>query len=243
MTAEVSTMSDSDVFWSLLAMGACCLFVFGGLTTIRDQSLRRRAIGDTPLAAIRSALPGYAKLSGKACGHSGLVDAHLSGRPCVWYRYRVEEWRGSGGDDYWVSIASGSSPNLIVLDDGSGRCILDLDNADVRPSQTREWKGPYRDPNQPIPLKWYQSREKYRYREEWIDEGETLYCLGHLTSAPHGPSRLAAVRESQHLPMIVFAGNETSLVAALRSETFYTVLFCVYAILLISAAVLSNRIA
>lgn len=151
-----------------------------------------RLIEDTPSAFIRSAPQGYAELQGIVRMMPGEpVTAPLSGRPCVWYRYTVEQKQGSGNKHDWTVIERGISSAIFHLDDGTGRCIIDPDGAAVMPSRTRRWRGHTRRPGS-MPEEtaglWERLNQggDYRYTESRIDEFEPLYAIGFLKALASG---------------------------------------------------------
>ncbi|WP_295426411.1 GIDE domain-containing protein [uncultured Thiodictyon sp.] len=176
---------DPAPFWFLfgtLAIGAPLLLYRGS-----QAFWRLRTITDTPTARIQSAPQGYVELAGLARPHLGQVQGPLTGRPCVWYRYRIEE-RGSGRNKGWHRIEGGESPGPFQLDDGSGQCLVDPTGAYVRLRRADRWTGPHRSPRSVTPTKWYQASDQYRYVEERIDDGDPLYCLGRFETPLRGPA-------------------------------------------------------
>lgn len=156
---------------------------------------RLRTITDTPTARIQSAAQGYVELSGWARPHLGQVEGPLTGRPCLWYRYRVEEEQGGGNTRGWKSVERGESTKPFLLDDGSGQCIVDPAGADVRPRWVDRWSGRYRNPRIGTPGRWYQANQ-YRYVEERIEDGELLYCLGRFETPRRGPAERDRLRRA-----------------------------------------------
>ncbi len=130
---------------------------------------RRRTVADTPTSRIASAAQGYVELSGqgKPLDYPPLLS-HLTSLPCLWYRYRVEE---KSGNDEWKTVSSGESEVSFILDDGSGRCVVDVENAEILTRHKETWtSGRYRN-------------------TEWkllIDDG--VYALGEFITL--GGSRL-----------------------------------------------------
>ncbi|MBK7355983.1 MAG: hypothetical protein IPN64_02465 [Propionivibrio sp.] len=130
---------------------------------------RRRTVADTPTSRIASAAQGYVELSGqgKPLDYPPLLS-HLTSLPCLWYRYRVEE---KSGNDEWKTVSSGESEVSFILDDGSGRCVVDVENAEILTRHKETWtNGRYRN-------------------TEWkllIDDG--VYALGEFITL--GGSRL-----------------------------------------------------
>lgn len=133
-------------------------------------SLRRlRAVADTPTSRVASAAQGYIELVG--VGRAG-PDAQLYSPahhlPCLWYRYRAYIRQG----DDWRQTESGESDALFVLDDGSGRCLLDPIGAEVLTSR----------------------KERHTTGDSMVEEelllaGDRLYALGEFTSRGGGHAR------------------------------------------------------
>lgn len=122
-------------------------------------NLRRfRAVADTPTSRISSAPQGYVELAGKGVRPpGGPLISHLSGLPCLWYRYVIEEKDG----DQWRRIDSGVSSERFGLDDGTGMALVDPDGAEIITSNKQVVKN-----------------GSFRQTEWTLIEGETLYVLG-----------------------------------------------------------------
>ena len=139
----------------LLAIGAklesragwiACLVLMAGISLIAwiSTQRRRRAITDTPTSRIASAAQGYVELNGtgKPLDFPPLLS-HLTSLPCLWYRYRVEE---KTSDNKWRTISSGESEVSFIIDDGSGRCVVDVEGAEILTQHKETWtRGRYRN--------------------------------------------------------------------------------------------------
>lgn len=134
-----------------------------------------RLIEDTPTAHIRSAPQGFVELEGRAVMLEGEpVIAPLSGRYCVWYRYRVETWhQGFGQRGHWRVVEAGESEALFALEDGSGRCIVDPAGAQVVTHHEDNWRSDER-----LPPGHHDPFGTYRYRESRLEADDPLYALG-----------------------------------------------------------------
>lgn len=103
---------------------------------------RARIIDDTPTSRVRSAAQGYVELSGRAGFAGGETRAPLSGRPCVWWTFRVERKRDSDrGRGSWETISRGTSEAPFLLIDASDRCLVDPRGAEVYPTEKAQWYG------------------------------------------------------------------------------------------------------
>ena len=111
----------------VIAVGTLVAFAGARWFFGREQRLKRRiqtlplsSIGDTPeLQDVR--------VSGQLAylGDSAPLEAPLSGRLCAAWRVVVRERRGSGKNKRWVTIVEESDSRDFVLEDGTGRAIVD----------------------------------------------------------------------------------------------------------------------
>lgn len=134
----------------------------------------RRAwrLADTPIARIRSAPQGYVELYGQARLMEGPpIIAPLSLLPCAWYRYRVEECV----NNRWRMIDSGESDHLFLLEDRTGRCVIDPHGADLIKIRRDVWYGGASGAR--IHALWGLGAA-YRYTEQRLIPGEEIHVLG-----------------------------------------------------------------
>jgi len=136
------------------------------------MSLRRSlAITDTPTSRIASAAQGYIELIGQALNHPGApVLSKLTGLPCCWYRFEVK--RRSAGNK-WEHVDSGVSTESFQLDDGSGRCLVDPEFAEVIPKRKDTWM-----------------QGDYRYTEWLILPRQRIYAIGQFSTLGGANSEL-----------------------------------------------------
>lgn len=150
-----------------IRVAALSLATILGLWAWLAAMRRHRAIADTPTSRIASAAQGYVELVGQG---RPLPDAPLlspmTSLPCLWYRYTLYR----RVNDRWEYEEQGRSDLEFLLDDGSGRCLVDPAGAEVLSShvETRE-------------------AGDRRYTEHLLSEGDRLYLLGQFasTSASH----------------------------------------------------------
>lgn len=152
--------------WIIVLM--ICLIAFYRMSRGLHQA---RLIENTPTAKIRSAVQGYVELNGQTrLMHGPVIVSPLSGKACVWYRYKIEEkseHRQADGKSvsYWRVIKQTTSGELFLLEDDTGRCVIDPDDADVIVTNKRSWHN-------------NASVAPRRYTEELITENESLYAIG-----------------------------------------------------------------
>jgi hypothetical protein len=149
---------------------------------------RSRMMEDMPTSKLRSAAQGYVELEGWARMMPGdPIRAPLSGLPCTWYSFRVErldESTDAAGRrrTEWRTLEKGVSEAIFFLEDGTGRCIVDPDGAEVTPSVRLCWRGQTERPGfAPLETGWLDrllDSGPYRYTEHRIHEQDHLYALG-----------------------------------------------------------------
>jgi len=153
--------------------------------TWRNVSIER-LIEDTPAIKIRSAPQGYVEIEGLGKLMDGPpIIAKLSGLPCVWYRYQIEEYTTGGRDrSRWVTVDKGESTEIFWLQDETGRIVVDPEGADVTPRHKETWKS--RAAISGVAYPKYMSTflaasdNTYRFTEERINSGERMYAIGLL---------------------------------------------------------------
>jgi hypothetical protein len=189
--AQSASDADPVGFWigSLFAAAATVYLVRLGLAAF----WKLRLVLDTPTARIRSAPQGYVELQGQAHPQREPIAARLSGTPCVWYRYRIQERRRGGrNNDTWVTIEKGDAGRPFLLDDGTGRCLVDPAGAALKCRSTDVWYDSATMSRAGLGALFGRQR-RYRKTEERIGELEYVYVLGHFETPRRGP------RERQQL--------------------------------------------
>lgn len=176
--------------WFLLA-ALCVGAVIALLGSIR-MFHRARLIEDMPTSKVRSASQGYVEFYGTAKWLDGPeIFAPLTGLPCAWYSYSIEE-RNQHGKQKWRRIDHGVSDHLFLLEDDTGVCVIDPEDAEVTPSVNETWYGsrPARSldklkvhPSVDILSKVLtQTGAPYRYTERRLNVDEPLYAIGEFSS-------------------------------------------------------------
>lgn len=172
---------DRHEFW--LGIIVCSASMLAAAWFLFRHLRRYRLITDTPTALIRSAPQGYVEIIGNVIsGEGGLLQAPLSGRPCVWYRFRVDRQRSSR-KNRWENQQRGSSDQWFQIDDGTGVCLIDPTQAEIDAVQHRVWYGNSPNPQLSLGLATAIGSSnpfgsRFRYIETLILEHEQVYALG-----------------------------------------------------------------
>ncbi len=171
---------DPAEYWFAVALLAAA----GALGFFRGFRWWRwaRLIEDTPTSRVRSAAQGYVELVGSGRSMPGApVLAPLTRRPCTWWRYTVERrTRDSKGRVTWRVVSRGVSDALFLLEDDTGRCIVDPDGAEVLPQASDTWYGgtPLPEAGPPAHRGFRGFGRDFRYRESRMHDGDPLYAIG-----------------------------------------------------------------
>ncbi|AYC35133.1 hypothetical protein D3880_18090 [Pseudomonas cavernae] len=149
-----------------------------------------RHLLDTPTSKIRSAAQGYAEFYGLLEAlPEALIVAPLTGKPCLWWRFKIEEYSSDGKRRSWRVVERGCSEGWLRLRDASGSCLIDPQGAEVRPATRERWRGSLRHPRGVAPrglFGWLASGAEYRYTEERLHAGEPLYAIGEFRTSGGG---------------------------------------------------------
>lgn len=156
---------------------------------------RTRLIEDTATSTTRGAHQGYGEFEGRARGREDApVTAPLSGLPCCWYRFRVEELqhhRGSNGlsRTRWQVIQRAESDQTFWLEDSTGRVAVDPVGAEMHPRHRDVWqsRSVLSGINRSTPFfsdffAHHPGNRRYRFTEERINRNDPLYALGFLSN-------------------------------------------------------------
>jgi hypothetical protein len=124
------------------------------------SALRRlRVVRDTPTSRIASAAQGYVELTGRGKSlPEKPVLSKLTFLPCLWYRYQIEQ---KTGKNEWRTEESGESDEPFMLEDSSGRCIVDPSGAEILTQHKETW-----------------TKFDYRYTEWLLLQQDNIYALG-----------------------------------------------------------------
>lgn len=150
---------DDPLGWFGIAIGIAALSVFGWLGSLQ----RWRSIKDTPTSQVASAAQGYVELIGRGKALEGLpLVSPLTGLPCLWYHYSVEE---KDSDGKWQHQRSETSDLSFIIRDASGECLVDPEGAEVLSIRKDSWE-----------------KGDQRYTQWLLLEQEKIYVLGQFAT-------------------------------------------------------------
>jgi hypothetical protein len=123
--------SRTGWLWCLGVMALLSLFAW------YSALHRLRTVSGTPTSRIGSAAQGYTELIGRGGEEEAPTYAKYSHLPCLWYRYKVE-YRDSKNN--WHTEGTGESQAPFVIEDGTGKCIVDPQGAEIVTRHKDTWQ-------------------------------------------------------------------------------------------------------
>ncbi len=252
-TSKLNAVPPQDAF--IPGIFSVVLLCVAGGTWLGNAPNRRRRkrIQDTPTSPIANASGGgpveiYGRL---APSEHGLIVAPFSGKPAVFVRVIVEEYRSNGKSGHWATIVNESDSRDFFVDDGSGEyarvyvqgATFELNATVVGKSGTFNDAPPHleaflRSRGRASTTSLFGFNKSMRYSEELIVPGDSLYALG-PSRRDAGPPTSAGYRTAQSSQLALFAQqgeahellltnlSEAQLLAKLNSGIVATIVFLV----------------
>ncbi|MBZ0237593.1 MAG: E3 ubiquitin ligase family protein [Deltaproteobacteria bacterium] len=127
-------------------------------------------------------------------GEGETLQAPFTGRSCVFYEATVEEYRSSGKTGSWRQVVREAVGVPFVLDDGTGRAIVDPRGARVAVDIDMTTRSGTFDDATPVEEQFltrhglrstgWVFNKSFRYREGVIEIGETIAVMGQGVREP-----------------------------------------------------------
>ncbi len=138
-----------------------CLGIMAAFSLLAWYSAlhRLRAISGTPTSRIGSAAQGYVELIGHGEIYETPILARYSNLPCLWCRHKLE--RRNSDNKGWHTEEHGESSAPFIIDDGSGKCVVDPQGAEILTRHKDSW-----------------TTGDYRYTEWKLLDIDLVYTLG-----------------------------------------------------------------
>ncbi|MEM7815809.1 MAG: GIDE domain-containing protein [Candidatus Aenigmatarchaeota archaeon] len=185
-------MAEGEILgWIIFGIGFGILSFITGLKTL----FLKRMIENIPTSKVRSIAMGLVEIYGQVVPIK-LLKSPFSGKDCVYYKYKIEEMRGSGKNRNWTTVKCEEKCEPFYIKDETGAVLVDCTGANVDINydsrfESRMGKDP---PSQVVSfLKAHKlSHEDFlginkhmRYTEWFIGPGEKIYILGTATDNPN----------------------------------------------------------
>ena len=178
------------------------VLIFGGIATLvglawyfSEAQKIKRELNRAPLTSLRD-LPEAtrARVVGAAQPLDQTLEAPLTGRPCMYYVVTVEQHHSTGRSSHWRQIIKEEAGVPFLLDDGTGRAIVDPRSARV--ALDVDGKGDSGTFDEPSAREsaflqrhgtsgqGWMFNKRLRYREAVIEVGEQVAILGEGVREP-----------------------------------------------------------
>jgi hypothetical protein len=135
------------------------IMAFVSLPAWYSTLYRLRAISGTPTSRIGSAAQGYVELIGRGRLYDTPIVSMYTFLPCLWCRYKLE--RRNSDNKGWHVEESGENSAPFLIDDGSGKCVVNPQGAEILTRHKESW-----------------TKGDYRYTEWKLLDIDTIYALG-----------------------------------------------------------------
>jgi len=153
---------------------------------------RFRFMDGTATSKIRSAAQGQVELKGLAeFMQNDTIYSPFSGSRCVWYHCSIDKKKQSGKRSTWTNISDEFSSQMFRLEDDTGECYVDPDDAHVIPESELTWYVHSTDSRTQPPRKTSLlslNLGSYRFCERLIRPATPLYALGWFRTQYNYPS-------------------------------------------------------
>lgn len=199
MSLAVGIRAASTAEFSIM-VGVAAVIGLGAFVAIWRQLRRARLVADTPTARLRSAPQGYVEVEARGLGDAELLlSAPLTGRPCLWYRYKIEKRVQSGKNSHWRTLHKEESQAPIPVADDGGSALVDPSGAEIHTDHKDTWYGSreYPDSGPASGVGRWLGSGRYRYTELRLLPGP-LYILGWHQSR-HANDRPLATEQAELL--------------------------------------------
>jgi hypothetical protein len=150
----VGIHSESRTGW-LWCLGIMALV---SLAAWYSTLYRLRAVSGMATSRIGSAAQGYVELTGNGKANGTPILSRYSLLPCLWCRYKLER---RSSDKEWHTEESGENSAPFIIDDGTGKCIVDPQGAEILTRHKDSWM-----------------KGDHRYTEWKLIDIDTIYVLG-----------------------------------------------------------------
>jgi hypothetical protein len=172
--------------------------IFGGLSLLigvgcffwaQSNLKKAKRIEDTETSPIRNVSEGFVEVKGRVRGKSSLASP-LTNKPCVYYRFHVEEHVRRGKNSHWRTIVDDRQDAGCLVEDASQAAIeVNLLAAELLLEPDNHAKsGLFNDAPAELEAtlqeKYSKSSQGFvfnkamRYTETMLEEGDEIYVLG-----------------------------------------------------------------
>lgn len=181
---------DADVYfwWVVVTIVYIVLSIVFAASMVKSGVKRwrqRRWIRDTPTQDIESVAVGPAEIKGTIESKDSPLEAPFTNEDCVYYEYKVEEYKMGTDDRNWETVDEGSEHTPFYVDDGTGKMLVIPDDDATYESES-EYKKEVDNDEQKSEINEFiennpdlsYSDNSRRYKQKIIDDKDSGYVFG-----------------------------------------------------------------
>ena len=221
---------------------------------------RAAAVAGMRLTRVGNLRRGVVKVKGRVVAQESLLTSPLGRRPCVYYRFVVEEMRRtggsvrSGGGSYWETVIDDKQGLDVLIEDETGQVEVRLEEADVElKSEQSQTTGTFDEPPERLrrvledrygrSTRGLLFNRTLRYTETSLEDGARVVAVGAVEGGRGGVARLA----SGSVPLMVSDKGAKKLGGPYRRRALYClvgagVILLFFGFLTFMAADISGRL-
>jgi hypothetical protein len=181
----------------LIAGGVVLLIAFAFFWWGRSSMNKAKRIEDTPTTPVRNVAEGFVEVKGKVKNLRQLLMSPLTKKPCVYYRFHVEEHVQRGKNSYWKTVVDDKQDCGTLVEDASQASILVnlmASNLMLKPDNHAR-SGFLKDASIDLEetlaaygrsSKGFIFNKNMRYTETMLEVGDEIYVLGTAQRAGDG---------------------------------------------------------
>lgn len=173
-------------------------FFLGLFIFLRGMLLlkQKRMIENIPTSKIRSVAMGLVEIFGEVIPtEKKILKSPFSNEDCVYYRYKVQEYRNTGKNSRWVTVKKDEKGIPFFIRDSTGSVLVDPRGAKIDISRRNEYRsGMGSDPPEQV-NKFMSSHDmsfnslfginkKMRFMEWFLGVNEKIYVMGTAKDNP-----------------------------------------------------------
>jgi hypothetical protein len=180
-------MAEGELLLYGIVFFAVGLYIFfNGFLVWRKKKL----IENIPTSKIRSIAMGLVEIFGEAVKSETLLESPFSHSRCLYYMYKVEEYRKQGKHSRWVTLKIDTRGAPFYLKDSTAKVLVDPQGAIVDIPHDNVYRSDFgRDPPKPVLDFMKQNKlsyeswffgmnKKMRYTEFFIAPHDKVYVMG-----------------------------------------------------------------
>jgi len=222
------------IFIIIIAVIAEIIVLFVYIT----NKSRYNLILNTETSKITTIGKGFHEVKGKVTLTGEKLTSPYSNRPCVYYRFKVEELKSSGKSSQWRTVIDDIKNVEFGVTDISGMALINTEGAGLKLNRDEKGKTKFLKENTPelkaamskynIDTRGWLFEKSLRFEETVLCEGDELYVMGEVTEM----KGYYPVFSKQKLPFIISDKPEEELLKASKTASQIALAF----LLLVPAA-------